>query len=62
MANYNYECQRCGNVQEEFHPMSGPEKPIKCEECKSKKMKKCISLSNFSMKNSFKVKRRYNRD
>ena len=41
MSFYDYECDECGNVQEEMHLMNeSPE--IKCNDCQSI-MSKCIS-------------------
>lgn len=40
MAIYDYKCGDCGHVQEEWHPMSGPQSPIKCESCQSENMTK----------------------
>lgn len=40
MANYDYQCEDCGNIQEELHPMSGPSYQIICKKCNSSKMVK----------------------
>jgi len=45
MARYDYRCKKCGNVQDEFHLMVGPSKPIKCAKCNSKRMEKMVSSS-----------------
>jgi len=47
MPNYDYECDACGHVQEEFHSMA--EKPkIKCDKCKEK-MRKAFRTSEINM-------------
>jgi len=43
MPLYDYECEKCKNVQEELHSMNGPSYEIVCKKCKSNKMKKCLS-------------------
>ena len=43
MPLYEYECQDCKKIQEEFHPMNGVTYEIICKKCKSKNMVKCIS-------------------
>jgi putative FmdB family regulatory protein len=40
MANYDYQCEDCENIQEELHPMTGPNYEIVCKECGSKNMQK----------------------
>jgi putative FmdB family regulatory protein len=45
MPRYDYKCNDCGNVQEEQHPMAGPENPVECVKCKSKNIEKTISAS-----------------
>lgn len=40
---YDYVCDECENVQEELHPMSGPDYNLKCEKCGSTKLKKAFS-------------------
>jgi putative FmdB family regulatory protein len=50
MPTYNYQCEKCENIQEEFHRMS--EKPeIICNKCKSKKINKCFSTPQINMNN-----------
>ena len=44
MAIYDYQCETCGNTQEESHPMSGPKEIIICSKCNSKKIKKIVSI------------------
>ena len=42
MATYDYKCEKCDNIQEEIHPMSGPSYKITCKKCGSENMKKQI--------------------
>lgn len=51
MPTYNYECEKCGNVQEEFHGMMESPK-IKCTKCKSTKTKKAVCAPAGWMKDS----------
>jgi len=44
MAIYDYQCQKCGAIQEESHPMSGPIEVILCLKCKSKNMNRNVSI------------------
>jgi putative FmdB family regulatory protein len=43
MPSYDYQCLKCGNIQEELHPMAGPSEKIKCNKCRSTKVKRIIS-------------------
>lgn len=49
MPTYNYECVKCGNVQEEFHSIS-TEPKIKCQLCESECEKKFSPTTNFVLK------------
>lgn len=40
---YDYECKKCGNIQEVSHGMHETPK-VKCEKCKSTKTQKIISV------------------
>jgi putative FmdB family regulatory protein len=42
MPTYDYKCSDCGHVQEELHPMMGPNYVIHCKKCESKNMVKQI--------------------
>lgn len=42
MPTYDYKCSKCEHVQEEIHPMNGPEKPIVCSNCGHKNMEKVV--------------------
>jgi putative FmdB family regulatory protein len=44
MPTYDYKCEKCENVQEEVHPMRGPEKPVVCAKCGHKKMEKVVGI------------------
>ena len=44
MPTYDYKCHECQHVQEEIHPMSGPNYEVICKKCGSKKMVKQISI------------------
>lgn len=44
MPSYDYKCNSCGNVQEELHPMKGPEEPIICNACTSDDMEKMVAI------------------
>lgn len=44
MPNYDYKCDSCGHIQEESHPMSGPNEKITCKKCKGTDMHKTISV------------------
>ena len=41
MPRYDYECEKCGNVQEEVHGMKESPK-VKCVKCGSKKTHKTL--------------------
>jgi len=43
MATYDYQCKDCEHIQEESHPMAGPDNIIICVKCKSKNVHKIIS-------------------
>lgn len=43
MPTYEYKCEDCEHVQEEFHAMSGPNYEITCNKCNSKNIKKILS-------------------
>jgi putative FmdB family regulatory protein len=43
MPSYEYKCEDCNHTQTEFHPMKGPEVPLRCEKCHSKNLKLQIS-------------------
>lgn len=59
---YDYECQSCGHVQEEMHPMAGPDEEICCEECGSKDMCKCPPTgTQIRMAKPNHIKKNYNR-
>jgi putative FmdB family regulatory protein len=45
MPHYNYSCMNCEEIQEEFHPMSGPSYEITCKKCGSKNMAKTFENS-----------------
>lgn len=49
MAFYDYECEICGNVQEERHLMS-EEPEIHCNKCGGKSKKLFKSSGNFILK------------
>ena len=49
MPYYNYECDVCSMIQEEYHLMKDSPK-IKCEKC-GKVMTKVISAPQISMNN-----------
>lgn len=62
MPTYDYQCQKCGNIQEEFHSISqSPE--IKCKECNELCKKIFAGSTNFILKGdgfpstSYKIKR-----
>lgn len=40
---YEYECLNCENIQEEKHPMAGPDHKIICRKCGSRNMTKVIT-------------------
>jgi putative FmdB family regulatory protein len=45
---YDYECEKCGHIQEESHSMK--DSPvIKCEKCKSKKTHKVMVSPEINM-------------
>lgn len=48
MATYDYQCDKCGQVQEERHPMDGPTEAIMCNTCGSKKIRKVILAAPYS--------------
>ncbi|NIP38883.1 MAG: zinc ribbon domain-containing protein [Candidatus Dadabacteria bacterium] len=51
MPIYEYECEKCGAVFEEFQSFS--DEPIKkCKICKKGKVQKLISLSSFQLTGS----------
>jgi len=41
---YDYQCKECNHIQEEMHPMGGPDYKIMCKKCKCTKMKKLIGV------------------
>lgn len=43
MPIYEYRCEDCEHLQDELHPMNGPDYEITCNKCESKNMKKEIS-------------------
>ena len=43
MPLFDYECEKCGNIQEELVRMNDSSPEIVCTKCKNKKMKKCLS-------------------
>ncbi len=50
MPIYEYECSKCGNIEEAFQKMSDP--PLKeCGECRGE-LKKLVSHSSFHLKGS----------
>jgi putative FmdB family regulatory protein len=42
MPLYNYKCEDCNHVQEELHPMRGPNYEVTCKKCGSKNVRKEI--------------------
>lgn len=48
MPNYDYKCEKCENIQEEYHKMSESPK-IKCKKCGSKNMKKVLTGYQVNM-------------
>lgn len=42
MPTYDYECQKCGHVFEQFHGITAPG-PKRCPACKSTKIKRMVS-------------------
>lgn len=40
---YEYQCDECENVQEEIHPMAGPDRKLTCQKCNSKKLTKQLT-------------------
>lgn len=50
MPYYDYQCEKCENMQEEFHSMKDSPK-IVCKKCGSNKTKKVISVSQINMGN-----------
>ena len=61
MPIYDFECDECGKITEEFMPMSSNKNP-KCNYCSSSNTHKIISACNFTIINrvSQKVKDRAN--
>ena len=50
MPIYEYECSKCGNIEEAFQKMSDP--PLQeCSKCKGR-LKKLVSHSSFHLKGS----------
>ena len=45
MPTYEYECTKCGHIQEEIHSMKDMPKETKCEKC-GELSKKIFSKSN----------------
>lgn len=43
MPTYDYKCSDCENIQEEIHPMSGPDKTIVCSLCGKHNMQKMVA-------------------
>ena len=51
MPIYEYECEECGEIFEEFQSMSAP--PLtRCKLCGSKKVRKLVSNTSFILKGS----------
>ena len=58
MPTYNYICEKCENIQEEYHMMSEDPK-IKCNKCGSTKTHKEITNCAVSMGEHKIVQRNY---
>lgn len=51
MPIFDYKCDKCGNIWEEFRKSQSD--PDKCPNCKSKKIERLISKSNFQLKGNW---------
>jgi len=49
MANYDYKCEKCGNIQEESHPMGGPIEELSCTKCDCKDLEKTYESAPYSL-------------